>query len=419
MPNTRNRLLVYGSFIGFFSLLVSSSCLSDEIQIDKIMLERMKESQVQKEVDARNQVCRKLPFVGGKDCLRLNLSDIRASGGDVRYSSVKPASIPETITTESYIFRNCSSSERQDSKTVAITYTEGNSITKVDRLSSQSSINAGLQIKALQLGMSESKTVSFSNTEVNNYTKTVTETIQLNEKIKPYTALTVNIEKRTSNAYLDFDGDINLDGKLTSHPCCGWRGDSIYLGRYRDLVSDKRPITVRGKIWNAKAMSTTKSYYEKQLDKDDPNDCPPPPGLVAFKSNKSTPEIALDAKALSSLSTNDLNSLKGNTISEVTVIDPSFVSSITPKTVVPFVNGMSISTSNSISTVEVRAKSFGPGFCGVRFNTMGGTTQFLAPPLLWGEWMQLTVHMGEVNYTITNEVLCDTGVVAEVRYQKK
>ncbi|HCH1046394.1 hypothetical protein R8N68_04995 [Vibrio sp. 1974] len=89
------------------------------------------------------------------------------------------------------------------------------------------------------------------------------------------------------------------------------------------------------------------------------------------------------------------------------------------KSVIPFVDGMTITTSDNAGTVEVRAKSLGPGGCGVQFSSYDNSTQFLAPPLQWGAWVELAAHLGEVTYKIENEVLCDTGVLAEIRYYKK
>ena len=82
------------------------------------------------------------------------------------------------------------------------------------------------------------------------------------------------------------------------------------------------------------------------------------------------------------------------------------------------VDGHTITTSDSVATVEVRAQSFGPGFCGVTFSTLGGVASFLAPPLTWSEWTQLAAHIGKVSYIISVQPVCDTGVMAEIRYYK-
>lgn len=89
------------------------------------------------------------------------------------------------------------------------------------------------------------------------------------------------------------------------------------------------------------------------------------------------------------------------------------------KTVVPFVEGMTIKTGNSVANVDVRAKSFGPGACGVTFSTEGGNSiHFLAPPLAYSPWTVLAPHTGAASFTITHSVECDTGVLGEIRYFK-
>lgn len=82
----------------------------------------------------------------------------------------------------------------------------------------------------------------------------------------------------------------------------------------------------------------------------------------------------------------------------------------------PLVNGMSITTSNSVANVEVRAQSQGPGFCGVSINGGIGTANFLAPPYTWSPWTTLFSHIGSVSTTVNTNVECDTGALFEIRY---
>jgi hypothetical protein len=43
------------------------------------------------------------------------------------------------------------------------------------------------------------------------------------------------------------------------------------------------------------------------------------------------------------------------------------------------VDGMTLSLGDHVQNIEVRAKFFGPGFCGVRIRVAGNDLQFLAP----------------------------------------
>jgi len=87
---------------------------------------------------------------------------------------------------------------------------------------------------------------------------------------------------------------------------------------------------------------------------------------------------------------------------------------------VPFIDGMTITTSNSVANVEVRAQSFGPGFCSVIFNASpgGSDKQIAAPPGTYSGWIVLVSHIGSATFKISNRVECDTGVLAQVRYYK-
>jgi hypothetical protein len=86
--------------------------------------------------------------------------------------------------------------------------------------------------------------------------------------------------------------------------------------------------------------------------------------------------------------------------------------------VVPFVDGMTITTSNSVANVEIRAQSLGPGACAVEFSAGDKTIGLLAPPLVYTGWSVLTSHIGSVTFTLSDDVKCDTGVLAQVRYYK-
>lgn len=86
------------------------------------------------------------------------------------------------------------------------------------------------------------------------------------------------------------------------------------------------------------------------------------------------------------------------------------------KAVVPFIDGMSITTDNVSATIEVRARSLGPGLCATRFVTGTHAVDILAPLTDWSDWQELTAHFGSVSFSISSVILCSTGAVAEVRY---
>jgi hypothetical protein len=86
--------------------------------------------------------------------------------------------------------------------------------------------------------------------------------------------------------------------------------------------------------------------------------------------------------------------------------------------VVPFIDGMTITTSNSVANVEVRAQSVGPGACAVEFSAGDKTVGLLAPPLTYTPWTVLASHIGSAKFTIGDNVKCDTDVLAQIRYYK-
>ena len=393
MTRTLNKnILALGLFV--VSLIGNAA----EIDLEKLVRDRAAGKGVAKEIEDANNAIKKF-FKG--DAFILRFDNIRATGGAVRYSEVKAESIPQTIISETFMFRNCTSSDRKDSRSGSITYQEGETITTMDTIRG----SASLSITTKELGSANaSREVFSSQQQTRNYSKTIVETIQLEETIKPMTALLVKIEKRISNAYLDFEGDMILNADVSKGAGPGWKGETVYLGTYSSLFGEQS-FTVRGQIWNAKSHSTNKSYTEIQLDKDNPLHCVQPD---------------LRTKVTAEISALDTKGSMGNLLKFglTPVHNLSKEKEIGTQHVEPYSSGLRITTSNSIANVEVRARSMGPGFCAVRFSTMGGQTQFLAPPVGWSPWTTLAAHVGVATYTINETILCDTGMIAEIRYFK-
>ena len=82
--------------------------------------------------------------------------------------------------------------------------------------------------------------------------------------------------------------------------------------------------------------------------------------------------------------------------------------------VVPFADGMTITTSDSVANVEVRAQSQGPGACAVEFSASGQRIGLLATPLAYTPWTVLVSHIGHATFTISDDVKCSTGVLAAI-----
>jgi hypothetical protein len=85
----------------------------------------------------------------------------------------------------------------------------------------------------------------------------------------------------------------------------------------------------------------------------------------------------------------------------------------------PVRDGMVLRLGNAVQRVRVRAKSFGPGGCGVTFTLSGKEAgSFVAPPLTWSPLTPIgDGYLGRANPTLGFDAICDTGVLVEVRYQ--
>lgn len=83
----------------------------------------------------------------------------------------------------------------------------------------------------------------------------------------------------------------------------------------------------------------------------------------------------------------------------------------------PVSDGMILNLGNHIQTVQVRAKSLGPGACAVSFDIKGQSTNFLAPPLKMSPWTDVGPGFtGATSQKLGFSIECDTGAVAEVKF---
>lgn len=72
--------------------------------------------------------------------------------------------------------------------------------------------------------------------------------------------------------------------------------------------------------------------------------------------------------------------------------------------------------SGALQQVDLRAQSFGPGFCGVEGELAGGSYGFLAPPIVWSRWIPIGPGIVGGSWTLTFRPICDTDAIAQVRY---
>lgn len=100
----------------------------------------------------------------------------------------------------------------------------------------------------------------------------------------------------------------------------------------------------------------------------------------------------------------------------VFILASSSSASAAEQRTVGLVDGMVIKTSNSWGNVEVRAQSFGPGFCSTEVTVGDKTVIIAAPPLTYSSWIIANSYGGSVTFSISKSDNCDTGTMAQVRY---
>ena len=81
-------------------------------------------------------------------------------------------------------------------------------------------------------------------------------------------------------------------------------------------------------------------------------------------------------------------------------------------------DSVSLELCDCVAAVEVRVMSLGPGGCAVKFRTSQGEKGLLALPATWSGWLSVYESTAAQKISLEREVVCDTGVRAQVRYWK-
>ena len=355
------------------------------------------------------------PIVAAAVRCGFRFTNVRAVSVDVSYSSPKAAAIPTTLVKDVWQYQNCSSLPLPITDNISLSSQEGSSVTTSTSVTtgSNTTTTAGVTVPiyAVQFSYSANVQYSFSKTDTTQQASSLTETrstVQnINVTVPPLSVYAVTLQKEVSNAYIDYDGIVTLDADVLMHPMRGPaakqdpQGPDISLGKLSQVASTAaRTVHLKGQIWNAKGHSVVRN--DKVTPIEDMNAvCPKAGGTKPLV--KQTDIQKRDAFfAATSMNSGALSRLVASAM----------------QTTQPLTNGMTITTSNSVANVEVRAKSFGPGFCAVGISSPYGQSNFLAPPLTWSPWTHLFSHMGAITATLGTSVGCSTGAVFEVRYFK-
>jgi hypothetical protein len=73
---------------------------------------------------------------------------------------------------------------------------------------------------------------------------------------------------------------------------------------------------------------------------------------------------------------------------------------------------------NTLQQIQIRLKSFGPGFCGVDLQFLDSHEKIAAPPLVWSRWFPFGGAFNSGSHALGFSEDCDTGAIGEVKYIK-
>ncbi|MCF2857178.1 hypothetical protein L1286_06845 [Pseudoalteromonas sp. SMS1] len=203
-------------------------------------------------------VCRLMAKVG----IPPLVSNIKLYDVGTDYSAIKQPAIPETVEFEYYSVKNCTSTPRKLDQEVTVTFNESNTIRVTDKVTTTSNakVEAKLQLEIFSFGGSGGVTKVVDVTKESSSTTNTSKVIRevLKEDIKPYTALIYTVDKRYSNAYIDFTGNFSFNADLTFEP------SKKLVGPYSRFFNDDQ-LSVSGQVWNVSYKSVSKSYLEVPL----------------------------------------------------------------------------------------------------------------------------------------------------------
>ena len=191
------------------------------------------------------------------------VGDIYLYDNGVTYSEVKSAPIPTSIDNDYYYVKNCTSLSRAINEEVTVTSQVGHKIstsTTFKRSESQDGdISGVVGIVNFDFGVAINEEITLTNSSTIDNTTIVTTKSTVNEVIPPYSGFILNVEKRVSNAYLDFSGTVTPDAGISYRTYAPFTNYSNYYSA---------PIQIEGQIWNSTFQSLTKEYVEVPLPTD-------------------------------------------------------------------------------------------------------------------------------------------------------
>lgn len=325
------------------------------------------------------------------------LGDLQIIWKKAEIGALDEKPLPSLLAREEFFIRNCSNSAQPArDETIVVSYSESDTVNITQALTTTSGLQITIPLYNAQMNFTKAVAVTQVKSTVEQYARNET----TNERITvpPTTALLYVFTKRGIQMTAPFEGECIVDAKLLSrHP------DGHLLPYTFGMLSDRYPADRRlyqtkGTVMVIRGGSRVeKSYIDKKLDPQDPRDCDQIPNL-----SLSNHLIRLNNQPL---------------LLDALVASPLPAAVAAREVTVSLHNGMSITTCNCVANVQVRAKSFGPGFCDTRIsNSFGNAVQISAPPFSWSNWEILNSHLGEVTYTINVSAECDTGALFEVKY---
>jgi len=323
---------------------------------------------------------------------------------DVHVIKDSIARIPNGYEERFFKNTNCSNEERGFTQVFSLSVTETKSLTYTSSISSSLNLNLSLSYTGIGAGASVQESISLSNSQSQSTSSTTTLSQNIDLKVKPKSILYIRLSSIKNKIYVPFEGSITINGSFDAKTTQTMIG-AIKLdcnGINKHTISDlldavNRTFFVKGFIENTNASALDVFYNEK-----------PTNDSICSSSN-----ITIQNKKIIA-NPDNIND------SAIEISKNEVKDSIFNETIEEYFNSTTINVCDCYSNVEVRHMSMGPGTCAVvTQSSKGSQVGVTALPAVWTGWQIIESLIGETTITLTDEVICDTGIRSQVKYFKK
>lgn len=170
-------------------------------------------------------------------------------GNDIQATGFVVSPVPTTVTVDSYIAANCTSSALNVDKEISVQIADSSQVTMTTKLVTTGKVAGELKLpNGFGGSASLEKSVDITNQSEQKISKTRTMVDKIVKIVPPNTILSIDISSKEYPTFYDFKGNVIVDATILGF-------------NFKDLVSNNQ-IYVEGKVRGGTGQSITQIYRE-------------------------------------------------------------------------------------------------------------------------------------------------------------